>query len=125
MRTAYAGGRDRTLASVYYRFPKLISNSRGTSGTGAMSAVAVPTGGSYPENRLVDRKRGERGTRASSGRPEVIVRTGTIECSVTREENANARVRQTASVGASRGARNEERGKRPRVRPASSEQKFG
>lgn len=61
MRTAYAGGRDRTLASVYYRFPKLISNSRGTSGTGAMSAVAVPAGGSYPENRLVDRKReGER-----------------------------------------------------------------
>lgn len=96
---AYAAGTDRTLASVYYRFPKLISNSHGMSGTGYVGGMAFTSSGAATgeSTRLIGRE-GER-TRASSDRLEGIVRTGTIECSVTREENANARVRQTASVG--------------------------
>lgn len=99
IRTAYTGGIDRTLASVYYRFPKLISNSRGTSGTGYVGGMAFASSGvaTGESTRLIERE-GER-TRPSSDRLEGIVRTGTIGCSVTREENANARVRQTASVG--------------------------
>lgn len=75
--------------------------------------------GSYVENRLAGRtirraatrgREGEREKRSRqreakegwrnlgrpADRPEGTVRLGSIECSVTREENANARVQQTA-----------------------------
>lgn len=60
------------------------------------------------------RNRGK-GVRSKLGRPEGTVRPGSIECSVTRKENANARLRQTASASRARGANKERRGENDRV----------
>lgn len=55
------------------------------------------------------RKGQNRGTECAGklGRPEGMVQPGSIECSVTRKENANARVRQTASASRAHGANEE------------------
>lgn len=61
---------------------------------------------------MVDRNREERaeqrkGYAGKLGRAEGTVRSGSIECSVTRKENANARVRQTAPASRACGANEE------------------
>lgn len=61
---------DRPLASVYYRFPKLISNSRGSVADGRGKGKK----GEGPERELADR-------------PRVASSHG---CSVTRETRPNA-----------------------------------
>lgn len=64
---------------------------------------------------------GGEGRAAQAGptdRPEGTVRLGSIECSVTREENANARVRQTARRHVRANKRESEAGRKGRLKPA-------
>lgn len=59
------------------------------------------------------------------GRPEGTVRPGSIECSVTHKENANARVRQTASASRARGVNEERRRENDRVTARNARTKRG